>query len=96
MNADDSVSVNMSFINDSLARGAQVIFKPQILNEMTCKNSIIRNIPISGDSIPSIIRNIPNGNYTINVYTLNRNGIPDSPAKSATTGMKISISSNTG
>ena len=97
MNADDSVSMNLSFISGtSLARGAQVIFRPEELNEATCKNMIIRNIPKSDDSLSSTIRNIPRGSYTINVYTLNKDGIPDSLAEPVTTGMNISISSNTG
>ena len=93
MNPDDSVSINWSFINDSTARGAQVILRPEILNELNCENSVIRNVP---NSVSSIIRKIPRGRYTINIYTLNRDGVPDSPAKSATTGMNISISSDTG
>ena len=96
VNADDSVSINLSFINQSLAKGAQVIFKPQVWSETTCKNLIIKNIPKFGDSLSSTIRNIPRGSYTINIYTLNRDGVPDSPAKPVTPGMNISINSNTG
>ena len=78
---DNSVQIKMTFTRNSQARGGQVILKPEILNDSTCSNLIIRNLGKMNDSISASVNDIPRGTYNINIYTLNHNGIPESHAE---------------
>ena len=78
---DSSVQIKMTFTHNSPTRGGQVIIKPEILDDSTCSNLIIRNLEKMDDSISTTINNISRGTYNINIYTLNHNGIPKSHAE---------------
>ena len=78
---ESSMQINITFARNSSARGAQVILKPEILNDSTCSNLIIINLEKMDDSISTTIKDILRGTYNIKIYTLNHNGIPESHAE---------------
>lgn len=60
--------------------GAQVALTPRTLNETTCKSYVRNNIPKNGNVITEWIRNISDGDYTVEVYVIESSGRPDEEA----------------
>ena len=93
----DSLQINATLTHNSSARGAQVILKPETLNESTCSQLATRNMAKINDFISNVIDSIPRGNYNIDIYTLNDKGIPESNAKSAINkGNRVHFSGSAG
>ena len=94
---DDSLQINATFTQNSSARGAQVILKPETLNKSTCSQLAMRNQEKNDDFISTVIDSIHRGTYYIEVYTLNDKGIPESNAKSVISKEnRVHFSRNTG